>query len=91
MSLLKIIPQIFYKEINDGIDLFVHTDFSNGDRPELRIATNDIESVYREVKSRQPALLHPNLKKIKQQPWGLKEFALLDKTGVCIIIQQTAD
>jgi hypothetical protein len=62
--------------------------FTIGDRPEFRIETDDIESFYEEISTKSPEVLHPNLKAIKEQPWGLKEFALCDETSVCIIIQQ---
>jgi hypothetical protein len=62
--------------------------FTIGDRPEYRIETNDIESFYAEISTKHPEILHPNLKAIKHQPWGLKEFAVRDETSVCIIIQQ---
>jgi hypothetical protein len=58
------------------------------DRPEIRISTDDIETLYADVKAKNPRLLHPNSKVIKTQPWGLREFALLDGSGVCLIIQQ---
>jgi hypothetical protein len=32
--------------------------------------------------------LHPNGKTIEKKPWGSREFALLDKTGVCVIFRQ---
>jgi hypothetical protein len=62
--------------------------FTIGDRPEYRIETDDIEDFYEEISTKHPEILHPNLKVIKHQPWGLKEFALHDETSVCIIIQQ---
>lgn len=58
------------------------------DRPEIRIHTDDIDAVYKNVVEKHPEFLHPNLKEIKEQPWGLREFALLDSSGVCVIIQQ---
>ena len=61
------------------------------DRPEIRISTDDIETLYAEVSSKNPRLLHPNSKSIKTQPWGLREFALKDDSGVCIIIQQSVN
>lgn len=70
------------------IHLFENDEYAQKDRPEIRIETDDIESYYREIKEAHPHYFHPNLNKIKQQPWGLKEFALLDETGVCVIIQQ---
>lgn len=61
------------------------------DRPELRIETDNIEEAYRQIKATFPELLHPNLNEVKLQPWQAKEFALLDESGVCIIIQQWPD
>ena len=118
MSLKKIIPTIFYEEIETGIELFVYglgfksvyestdgelfhilerdgvtlmisenQELAKEHRPEIRIDTDDIESIYEEVRIRKPALLHPNSNKIALKPWGLKEFALLDKSTVCVIIQ----
>jgi hypothetical protein len=54
----------------------------------LRIEPDDIEEAYNHVKKKNPELLHPNLKEITLRPWGAKEFALLDESGVCLIFQQ---
>jgi len=70
------------------IQLLEDAEYAAKDRPEIRIETDDIAAFYKEVKEAHPELLHPNLNIVKQQPWGLKEFALLDKTTVCVIIQQ---
>lgn len=116
MSLLSVLPKIFYEDIQialtffvDGLgftlgyndeDLYIvsrdsitlllvqNAEFAAKDRPEIRIATDNIEAIYEEIKTRNPALLHPNGNYIKHQPWGLKEFAALDPTTVCIIFQQ---
>lgn len=118
MSLLRVIPKIFYSDIRDGLALFVDTlgfavsyhepsppfyvikrdnatlilieedEMAKKDRPEIRIATDDIEGLYAEVKERGARFLHPNLPVIRTQPWGLREFALLDETTVCVVIQQ---
>ena len=61
------------------------------DRPEIRISTDDIATLYAGVKEKNPRLLHPNSNVIKTQPWGLREFALRDDSGVCVIIQQQID
>ena len=119
MTLKRLIPKIFYSDINVGLHFFVegldfkitHQDaetgeslyiiqrdtiviqlvesdeFAKKDRPEIRIVTDDIQSFYKEVTGRDSKLLHPALNVIKKQPWGLEEFALLDASGVCIIIQ----
>ncbi|PSR55329.1 hypothetical protein AHMF7605_18360 [Adhaeribacter arboris] len=119
MSLLKVIPNIFYEDIQIGLDLFIDglrfkpvyvssegdpfyilerdgvrlhiiqsAPFAQEHRPEIRIETDNIEQLYKEISALRPDLLHPNLNKVTLRPWGLKEFALLDKTTVCVIIQQ---
>lgn len=74
----------------DGVTLYLTEDdeFAKKDRPQIRIETDGIETLYQEVKDKNRALFHPNLSTIKTQPWGLKEFALLDKSGVCVIIYE---
>ncbi|MEN0054722.1 MAG: hypothetical protein AAGC65_13695 [Mucilaginibacter sp.] len=75
----------------DGITIQIvasEEGFAIDDRPEFRIDTDDIEAIYNEIKANHPEVLHPNLKVIKQQPWGLKEFAVRDATSVCIVFQQ---
>ena len=81
----------FYIMARDGVTIQLvasEEDFYVYDRPEMRIDTDDIEGFYAEVSAKHPEILHPNLKAIKNQPWGLKEFAVHDETSVCIIIQQ---
>ena len=114
--LLRLIPRVFYADIEVGLDLFVrclgfevlHQDASISvlgrdgakvylmenaelaalDRPELAIETDDIASMYSEVKARAPEVLHPNLKTIQLRPWGAQEFAVLDSTTVCVVFRQ---
>lgn len=95
MSLLKVIPNIFYEDIQVGLGLFVdglgfktvytseegepfyiierdgvvlhlsqNAVLAKEHRPEIRIATDDIDSVYKEIKDGKPELLHPNLNKL---------------------------
>ena len=71
-----------------GIYLIQSKEFAEKDRPEIRLETENIEEVYAKVRSAFPELLHQNLKEIVLQPWGAKEFALNDESGVCVIIQQ---
>ncbi len=75
---------------NLTIQIVQDDEYARKDRPEIRIETDDIDGCYLEVKNRNSGLLHPNLPIIKMQPWGLREFALLDKSHVCIIVQQPA-
>lgn len=120
MTFTKLVPNIFYSDIKDGLELFVnclefeigHDDLSSPhpscivqkdgiaafliqdrgyaekDRPELRLQTDDIDGVYKSVQERYPELLHPNSNQVALKPWGAREFALLDASGVCLIIQQ---
>ncbi|MDP9078256.1 MAG: glyoxalase superfamily protein [Bacteroidota bacterium] len=81
----------FYIVDRDGVTLFLHEDdeYAKKDRPEIRIDTDDIDAFHAELMEKDIKLFHPNLPFVKLQPWGLKEFALLDKSGVCVIIQQS--
>ena len=58
-----------------------------GDRPELAIETDAIDPVWADISERRPDLLHPNLRVVTRQPWGPREFALLDATTVCVIFR----
>ena len=66
-------------------------EYAAKDRPELGIEVDDIQAVHRELAGRAPQLLHPNLPRVTQRPWGALEFALLDKTGVCVVFRQWPD
>ena len=61
------------------------------DRPELGIDTDDIEAIHAEMCRRAPQLLHPNSRTISLKPWGSREFAMLDKTTVCVIFREWPD
>jgi hypothetical protein len=112
----RLIPQIFYNALDDGLDLFVDclgfrvlyredslavverdgakaylvesAEFAAKDRPELTIETDTIEELYQEILVKRPEMLHPNLRTISRRPWGALEFAVLDKTTVCIVFRQ---
>lgn len=58
------------------------------DRPELGIDTDDIDAIYRELSARSPQLLHPNSNRVTRKSWGSREFAMLDKTTVCVIFRE---
>lgn len=81
----------FYIVDRDGVTLFLVEDdeFAKKDRPEIRIDTDDIDALHAELMKKSIKLFHPNSSAIKLQPWGLKEFALLDESDVCVIIQQS--
>lgn len=112
----RLIPKIFYADIDDGLDLFVdvlgfavrHRDdslvvverdtakaylqqdavFAAKDRPEIAIETDTIDALFEEIAGRRPDGLHPNLNTIRSRPWGAREFAVLDRTGVCVVFRQ---
>lgn len=58
------------------------------DRPELGIDTDDIDAVYAELSARAPQWLHPNSRSVAAKPWGSREFAMLDKTTVCVVFRE---
>jgi hypothetical protein len=114
--MIRLIPKIFFDEMEQGLDLFVnglgfqvfHQDgdlavvgrdgakayvmaspeYAAKDRPEVAIETDTIEALHQEISTKRPDLLHPNLPRVTQRPWGALEFALLDKTGVCVVFRQ---
>ena len=61
------------------------------DRPELGIDTDDIDAIYAELSTRSRHLLHPNSKTVALKPWGAREFAVLDKTTVCVVFREWPD
>jgi hypothetical protein len=74
----------------DGAKAYVVADaeFAGKDRPEIALETDNINDLYAEITGRRPELLHPNLNAIRRQPWGSLEFAVLDKTHVCVVFRQ---
>jgi catechol 2,3-dioxygenase-like lactoylglutathione lyase family enzyme len=68
--------------------LLKNIEVARQDRPEFRIATDDIDAYHREIVERAPHVLHPNGRRVTDKPWGLREFALLDPTHVCVIVEQ---
>ena len=120
MRFTKLVPNIFYENIRDGLTLFVdclefsigfsdlesqhpccvvqkealsvflfqNKEFADKDRPEIRLHTDNIQEVFSKISRTHPEFLHPNLNVITLRPWGAKEFAIRDKTNVCVIVQQ---
>ncbi len=112
----RLIPKVFYEDLNEGLDLFVgclgfqvvhregdlavverdgvkaylveSAEYAAKDRPEIAMETDTIHDLYAEVKARRPEMLHPNLNGVRRQPWGPLEFAVLDKTTVCVVFRQ---
>ena len=69
-------------------DLVESPEFAARDRPELGIDTDDIDAIYRELSTRAPERLHPNLSRVTARPWGAREFAMLDPTTVCVVFRE---
>jgi len=74
----------------DGARAYVveSAEYAAKDRPEIAIETDNIDQIYNEVSAKRPDALHPNLPQVTKRPWGALEFALLDKTGVCVVFRQ---
>ena len=88
--------KILYRDENlavverDGAKTYVveSPEYAAKDRPEIALETDTIHELYAEIKARRPEMLHPNLNQIRRQPWGSWEFAVLDKTTVCVVFRQ---
>ncbi len=74
----------------DGVKVMLVEDatFAAKDRPELSIESDAIEALHDEVVARRPDVLHPNLAVVTSRAWGAREFAVLDETGVCVVVRQ---
>jgi hypothetical protein len=74
----------------DGARAYVveSAEYASKDRPEIALETDSIDPIYQEVADKRPDMLHPNLPRVTTRPWGAREFALLDKTGVCVVFRQ---
>jgi len=74
----------------DGAKTYIvaSPEYAAKDRPEIAIETDNIHELYNEIKARRPRMLHPNGNVIQKKPWGALEFAVLDKTTVCVIFRQ---
>lgn len=57
-----------------------------GDQTMVRIAVKGIEDLYVEYQKR-GGLVHPN-GSLQTKPWGTKEFAAIDPSGVCVTFQE---
>jgi len=110
MKFTKLVPSIFYADIQIGLKTFVdclqftighdelstdnpfcvvdkdglsimlfeNKEYAANEHPEYRLVTNDIEEVYKNVASKYPGMLHPNLSEVTLRPWGAREFAIVD-------------
>lgn len=76
--------------VRDGAKAYLvqSPEYAAKDRPELAIETDDIDAVFKEMSARSAHLLHPNAGTVSLKPWGAKEFAMLDKTTVCVVFRE---
>ena len=74
----------------DGAKAYIveSPEYAAKDRPELGLDTDDVDAVFKEMSARAPQLLHPNSNRVALKPWGSREFAMLDKTTVCVNFRQ---
>jgi hypothetical protein len=74
----------------DGAKAYVveSPEYAAKDRPEIAIETDSIRDLFAEISSKRPDVLHPNSRVVAKKPWGAQEFAVLDKTGVCVVFRQ---
>jgi uncharacterized glyoxalase superfamily protein PhnB len=56
----------------------------------FRIHVTGIEQLYEELTSKEEKAIHPN-GKLETKPWGMKEFVVIDPTGVCITFYEPAN
>ncbi|MBS1815701.1 MAG: hypothetical protein JSS87_12565 [Acidobacteria bacterium] len=82
-------PQMAVVE-REGAKLYLleAPEYAKLDRPEIALIVDTIDDLHRELTINAPNLLHPNLKMVEERPWGAREFAVLDRTGVCIVFRQ---
>jgi uncharacterized glyoxalase superfamily protein PhnB len=57
-----------------------------GDQTMVRIAVENIETLYAEYQKR-GGKVHPN-GALQTKPWGTKEFGAIDPNGVCVTFQE---
>lgn len=74
----------------DGAKAYIveSPEFALKDRPELAIETDTIDALFSEISFRAPHFLHRNGATVTLKPWGAREFAVLDGTGVCVVFRQ---
>ena len=74
----------------DGAKAYIveSREYAAKDRPEIALETDDIDALWAEISARRPDLLHPNSRRVAMKPWGAREFAVLDRSTVCVVFRQ---
>ena len=49
----------------------------------FRVQVEHVEQLYEELMTKGGGMIHPN-GKLQAQPWGMREFAVVNPAGVCI-------
>jgi hypothetical protein len=88
--------EVLYQDANmaviarDGAKAYIvqNPECAARDRPELGVDTDDIDAVFMEMSTRSAHLLHPSSNRVTLRPWGAREFAMLDKSTVCVIFRE---
>ena len=69
----------------DSVQMFLvqneHLNLAQGSS--LRINVNEIEQLYAEFQNKEEEIISPD-GELATKPWGMKEFVVLDPTGVCL-------
>ena len=75
----------------DSVQIFLvqneHMNLGRGTN--LRINVNQIEKLHAEFQAKEGEIIHPD-GKLKTKPWGMKEFVVVDLTGVCLTFCEPA-
>lgn len=91
--------KVLYQDVDmvviarDGAKAYIvqSPEYAAKDRPELGIDTDNVDEIFKEMSARAPHLLHPNSSTVSLKPWGAREFAMLDKTTVCVNFREWSD
>ena len=80
-------PASFANLNRDGIQLhlFEHADRAFAEWTSLRIQVEQIDQLY--AACAEQSIVHPN-GALSTKPWGTREFAVIDPSGVCITFYQ---
>lgn len=74
----------------DGVSLhlYLNQDRYLAENASLRIMVDDVDALYADCRA--AGCVHPN-GALVTKPWGSREFAVLDPSGVCIAFVQTGE
>ena len=69
----------------DNVQIFLlqKEDKQTAKEMSLRISVNQIEQLAKELQAKEGEIIHPE-GSLETKPWGVKEFVVIDPTGVCL-------